>query len=145
MPKRGPKPRTASNTRKRVPTAGLWEGFGPPFVGGDPAGPEFHRLVANLRRVGTLDRTDPQMVVSAARAQATLDESYAIVAAEGLTTVGGHGSPCPHPLLGVINQMTIRLRGLYNDMGLTAASSKHGNPAAIDTPEDGWGDLLAVG
>jgi hypothetical protein len=51
----------------------------------------------------------------------------------------------PHPMLGVINVQTMRLRGLLADLGLTAASSKLGGGSDAKA-EDKWGGLLdAVG
>jgi P27 family predicted phage terminase small subunit len=128
----------------RPQAAGFWDGFAPPksFSKADAA--EFSRLVANLRRAGTQDRTDPLLVVQAARTATMLEEAHALVAKEGLTAKGGHGSPVPHPLLAVINSMTLRLKSLYNDMGLTAASSKHGSAPKSDESQGGWGDLLTV-
>jgi P27 family predicted phage terminase small subunit len=147
MGKRGPKAKTAANSRRRRPTgSGLWEGFAPPESLTPAALAEYHRLVANLRRVGTLDATDPQLVVAAARIKGLMDDAFEAVAVEGLTLEGGHGSLNAHPMLGVINSLTLRLRGLYSDMGLTAPSSKHGKPTEAEGQGDGdgWGDLLAV-
>lgn len=145
MAKRGPKTHAAKRTPKQAPIGGLWEGFAPPADLAPAALAEFHRLTSNLRRVGTLHATDPRLVLQAARLQALLDEAHATIASEGLRATGGHGSPIPHPLLSTVNSLTIRLRGLWYDMGLTAPSSKHGDPAKAENPsDDGWGDLLSV-
>jgi P27 family predicted phage terminase small subunit len=142
--KRGPKAKTAANSRRRSPAAGLWEGFAPPGSFDAATLAEFHRLVGNLRRVGTLGKTDPQLVVAAARTQALLDRAHETLAADGLTVEGGHGSTNPHPLLMAANSLTLRLRGLYRDLGLIAETAKHGDPAQAEAPQSRWAGLLNV-
>jgi hypothetical protein len=131
--KRGPKAKTAANSRRRSPAAGLWEGFAPPGSFDAATLAEFHRLVGNLRRVGTLGKTDPQLVVAAARTQALLDRAHETLAADG-----------PHPLLMAANSLTLRLRGLYRDLGLIAETAKHGDPAQAEAPQSRWAGLLNV-
>jgi P27 family predicted phage terminase small subunit len=146
--KRGVKPGLAAKMKPAPIGAGLWEGFEVPKDLAPPVLSEFNRLVTNLRRVGTLERTDPQLVVSAARNQAMLEAAYTTVADEGMTKVGGHGGPIPHPLLATINQLTIRLRGQHADMGLTAGTARLGAGNKGDDgdgkQDEDWGDLLSI-
>jgi P27 family predicted phage terminase small subunit len=105
---------------------------------------EYHRLVAVLAKVGTLDRTDPTLVVAAAQVRALLAKAHAELDASELVLEASNGTPMPHPMLAVVNTMTNRLRGLMKDLGLTAATAKLGDRAAQATAEaeNPWGDLL---
>jgi hypothetical protein len=42
----------------------------------EPATREYHRLIANLTRIGTLNHVDPTLVVEAARVKGLLDRTY---------------------------------------------------------------------
>lgn len=139
---RGPKPRTAQNTKSKSYT-GLWQDFQVPDCLDDAEVAEYNRLVANLRRIGTLERTDPEIVVSAACTKVMLYQVRARIKEEGLTSIAGNGTPIPHPLLQTANTLQMRFKGLWSDMGLMASSAKYADPK----PEGGddWGDLLAVG
>jgi P27 family predicted phage terminase small subunit len=141
---RGRKALTAEQTRPRAKVSGLWEGFKPPENLTNAARAEFNRLVANLRRAGTLDRTDPVDVVNLARLQAMVDDALGKIVKDGLTAESSNHTLMANPNVNVANTFLLRINKLKNDMGLTAASSKYGSAQAADTPEDGWGDLLDV-
>ena len=143
MARRGPKARTATNTRHGH-AGGLWDGFRLPSDEGDDVIAHYRRLIEVLDKIGTRQKIDPMMVVNAARSLAMLDKANKVVLDQGLTAVGGHGSPIPHPLLAVINSLTLRVRGMMNDFGLTAASAKLASPASSSDNETPWAGLLNV-
>jgi P27 family predicted phage terminase small subunit len=141
---RGRKALNASQVRPKATIGGLWEGFTQPQNLTEAASAEFNRLVANLRRAGTLERTDPKVVLNAARVQALLDDALEALAAEGLDAESSNHTPMAHPLVNVANTLLMRIAKLQGEMGLTPATSKYGSAPADEKDEDGWGDLLTV-
>ena len=144
MATRGRKALNASQQRPKANAGGLWEGFKPPANLTEAARAEFNRLIANLRRTGALDRTDPNVVVNAARIQALLNDALDKLSVEGLDAESSNHTPMAHPLVNVANTLLMRLNKLQNDMGLTPATSRYGSAPSTDKSEDGWGDLLDV-
>ena len=144
MATRGRKALKATQIRSKASIGGLWEGFVPPSNLSEAASVEFNRLVASLRRAGTLDRTDPMLVVNAARVQALLDQALEKLAAEGMDAESSNHTPMAHPLVNVANTFLMRINKLHNDMGLTAATNRHGSAPNLEKSEDGWADLLSV-
>ena len=128
--KRGPKPKTAANTRRQS-GAGIWTDVAPSELD-DASSLEFDRLVKILELAGTLDRTDVSVVVTAARLKALLDRAFDELTRDGMTvtteTSSGDMNLKAHPMLSVINSMTQRYRVILNDLGLTPVSSKLTNP-----------------
>jgi P27 family predicted phage terminase small subunit len=125
--------------------AGLWEGFDPPADLDAEARAEFARLTVALQQVGTAGRTDPRLVVAAARTHSLIEKAHAELA-EGLgklTQVAANGTLMPHPMIAVLNSLTMRLKALWHDLGLTPASAKLGS-APADEAENPWVGL-AVG
>ena len=111
MARRGPKSRPAASVD-------LWEDFEAPH-GLDPRVlAEFRRLETNLQRNGTKARTDPSLAIEAARIRVLLEMAHDELAG-GLTTEASNGTPMSKPAVAQVNSLTMRLRGLLNDMGLT--------------------------
>ena len=140
---RGPKKRTAANGLKPHVGGALWEGFSPPADLSAVARAEFDRLSDALSSTGALDRTDPRIVVSAARTHDLIERAFAELGDYKLTEASANGTLMPHPMLGVLNTLTMRLRRLWADMGLTPATSKLGTPKDASQANP-WGDLLNV-
>jgi P27 family predicted phage terminase small subunit len=140
MARRGPKPRKPSPDRGG---GVLWHGFEPPADLPGPARAEFDRLRAALAHVGTLDRTDPALVVTAARVGALVGKALDAIEADGLTLTAGNGTPMKHPMLETLNGLTMRQRGLWADMGLTPETARHGVKQA-DEASNPWTGLLNV-
>lgn len=139
---RGPKPKTVANGRKRPHPGEFWEGFAPPDADDARFRAEFDRLTCNLRSAGTLERTDPSLVVAAARLHVLIEGAWQDIRRDGMTLHAPNGVVMAHPMLGTLNTLTMRQRGLLNDMGLTPASSKLAEPAVPD--DGGWEGLLDV-
>lgn len=149
MARRGPKAQTPAKRRAGRGGAAIWQGWTLPADVSPEVETEYHRLVRNVRAVGTIDRTDPQMVLAAAKLQALLDKATAELLAcddqgvpKRLTEAASNGTPMPHPMIGVVNMLTQRLRGYWADMGLTP-KTKHGNPQPAEE-ESRWSGLLGV-
>lgn len=146
MARTGPKRRTAANSRSKAAGSALWAGFR--IAKDEPEGcrKAFERLVKALKTAGTYDRTDPAIVFTAARTLHYLALADAEIDEKGLVVLSGNGTPFPNPAATMRNALVMRLRGAFTDMGLTAASSKFGNPTADDSSDqgDGWGGLLTV-
>lgn len=136
MARRGPKPKRTGGAS--------WGDFEPPKNLDAVARAEFGRLTGALAAVGTLDRTDPRLVVAAARTHALLERAHAELAEGGgkLTLTAANGTLMAHPLLGVVGNLTLRVKSLWYDMGLTPASAKLGTAAPGDDGE--WAGLLSV-
>ncbi len=125
--KRGPKPKTAANSRPSE-AGGIWSDYPAPESLTPGASIEFDRLVEVLRRAGTLEKTDYEVVVNAARIKDLVDQAYEDLATSGLTVLtennAGAQSVKSNPLLAIINSLTMRHRAILNDLGLTPASAK---------------------
>ena len=143
MASRGRKALSPSQTRPQAET-GLWEGFVPPGNLNAAAAAEFNRLVASLRRMGTLDRTDPKVVLNAAKVQAMLEENMEKLDDEGMVTESSNHTPMANPRMNIVNTLLMRINKLQNDMGLTATAKKSGSELNGGKKENGWGDLLDV-
>jgi P27 family predicted phage terminase small subunit len=125
-----------------------WHGARPPAGLSDAAAEEWHEMVALLRSVGCLDRTAPKLVELYAVNSAMLAQARARIDAEGVTTRSSTGTVHVHPAVAIVNQATIRLRGLIADLGLAPASTRHaGLPASAGGEDraDPWNGLIAVG
>ncbi|MFO0957490.1 MAG: phage terminase small subunit P27 family [Isosphaeraceae bacterium] len=144
MAKSGPKARTTSNSAGKKVAGPLWAGHRPPAHLSEGALAEFHRVVGALGIVGTLDKTDPRMVELYAINYDLVHRAHRQIDADGLTVETAEGRPILHPLMGVINAATIRLRGLMNDMGLTPASHNLTDPQSEAGPSDPWSGILNV-
>jgi P27 family predicted phage terminase small subunit len=138
---RGPKRRTSTNTK---PSQGgdLWSGFAPPIDFAGEALAEYTRLVGVLDRVGTLRKTDPRIVVAAARTHALIERATAELAGDTLTLQAANGTAMPHPMLAVLNTLTMRLTRLWSDMGLTPASARLTSPKSDEKAANPWDGLL---
>lgn len=145
MAKGGPKPRTASNSRAKSAKSSLWSGYKLAEDTPESVREQFERLRKSLIKAGTLDRTDPGVVATAARTAALIVEADAEIDAKGLVVYSGNGTPMPNPAMGIRNALVMRFRAAMNDMGLTAASSKLGDAKSSDEQSDGgWGNLLGT-
>lgn len=143
MATRGPKKKTAANSRPKPPLQG-WDGFAPPDL--DPvAQAAYARLVAALRHRGTLEKTDPSLVVAAARTLSLIERAESeIASAPELTLTTANGTLMPHPASKIANMATQRLRGLMRDLGLTLATARLSDPKAVVEDAGPWKDLLNV-
>lgn len=134
-PKRGPKPKTAANSKRKT-AAGIWSDVAPCREMSDGARDEFHRLVEVLRRAGTLERSELSHVVSLASITDLLDRVYLELGRGELTSVTESGSGAmgikAHPLLSQINALTMRQTTLLTALGLTPASAKLTNVTTED-------------
>jgi hypothetical protein len=90
------------------------------------------------------EKTDPALVVAAARIHSMLERAHRELGQDDLTIVAANGTLCAHPLVGVINTLTQRARALWADMGLTPKTSKLTDPGDKGDV-NGWNDLLVVG
>lgn len=145
MARRGPKPKTETNSKARPVGSVDWSGVSIPDHLSDRGKAEFARLVEMLRSAGTLNRTDPRMVEAYAINYDMLVKASMDVERDGVTTENRFGASVPHPALSVINQATVRLRGLINDMGLCPRTSRYvGQPAPKAGDGDPWEGLLNV-
>jgi hypothetical protein len=105
---------------------------------------EYHRLIANLTRIGTLNHVDPTLVVEASRVKGLIEHAYMEIADSTLTIESGNGTAMPHPSVGIINKLLMRLRGLWRDMGLVAEPGKHATPKAAGESVNRWKGLLDI-
>lgn len=146
MSKRGPKARNASNARPKHPGGIDWSKVSAPEGLSDGAAREWARLVRLLRSMGSLERTDPMAVEALAVNVDLLRRCREAVDLEGLVVpIGDDGRVMAHPLLQVVNQATLRLRGLLADLGLTPASNRHAGKASGGGSDDNkWGGLLSL-
>lgn len=138
MPRRGPKPKTADNSRHAGHGVIGWADAEPP----DDLGPEeravFAGLVETLHAAGTLAQTDPTLVELYAVNKVLLRDARAEVRRDGQTIANSRGVKVPHPALATINSATIRLRAIISDLGLNPATARYGG-----SPARGDGDAMA--
>lgn len=121
---------------------------------------EFARVVEAVRAIGTLGRCDIRLIEATARTSVLIRRAYAELAqakpatdgdtsrdaAEGiyrLTLRAANGTPMPHPMIGVINSQTMRLRGLLADLGLSPKTAKLGG-GPESKPDAKWEGILGV-
>jgi P27 family predicted phage terminase small subunit len=128
MARRGPKARTGRNT-KQAPVSGC--SVTAPAHLSDVERAEFDRLAAKLDAVGLLSKADVRTIESAARVQTLIERAAAQLSGlddEGqpvrLTETAANGTLMPHPMIGVVRQLTEQHNRLMNTLGLTPASSK---------------------
>ena len=142
--KRGPKSKTARNTKRKASPKPA-KAVPPAHLTADERA-VFLAVVAKLIAFGVLERTDPTLIELYAVNYALLVKAKDAVAKEGLTTKTRFESLAPHPLLNVISQTTVRLKGILNDLGLTPAASKLAAPEGDDGEKaaDPWAGLLNV-
>jgi P27 family predicted phage terminase small subunit len=141
--KRGPKPKTAHNTKRR-PARKAPSATAPGHLS-DQEKAIFRQVVAKLKGFGVLDRTDPTLIELYAVNYALLINARKEVEKDGLTSMTRFGSAAAHPMLAVMNQATIRLKGVLNDLGLTPASSKlSAPPEKGGKRNDPWEGLLNI-
>lgn len=152
VPKRGPKP------KKKPAPADPWAGFKPPANLDAEAKAEYARLKLVLQRVGTAATTDPRIVVAAARTHSMLEKAHQELAETftearlgrdaafgNLTQIAANGTLMPHPMIAVISNQTLRLKALWNDLGLTPGSAKLGTEKQEEKKADQWAGLNLVG
>src|SRR5262245_10057485 len=115
-PKRGRKPRPVRRIGEVKPPRGL----------SAAEKREFLRLIEAMRERGTLEKADVRLVEAAARCAVLLARAYRQVPTGALVIVAGNGMECAHPIIGVINVQTQRLRNLMHDLGLSTAGRIRG-------------------
>jgi P27 family predicted phage terminase small subunit len=143
MAKRGPKVQMPSKSRRKPIDPRSWEGFTPPDDLDSIGMAEYERLKLVLTRAGTLQRTDPAVVVAACRVQSVLYKAGLDVKRCGIFTRRGTGARGTNPAVTILGQMVTKLRSLMFAMGLTL-ESKPGGPGPVDDTEDRWKDMLDV-
>jgi P27 family predicted phage terminase small subunit len=136
--KRGPKPLKRAPERREI-----WPGFSPPADLDAEASAEFARLAARLAELGVAGRTDPRLVVAAARLHSLLEAAHAAIDSEGVTTLSAQGATLAHPMIAAVNSLTMRLKTLWSEMGLTPKSSNLTDPKSSSGPS-AWDGLLNV-
>jgi P27 family predicted phage terminase small subunit len=144
MAKRGVKARTALNSRPSKLKGSTGATTNPPAHLRDVARDEYIRLAKILEGVGALDRTDARLIelyaVNYSLARQASDE----LERDGPTMTMPKGGIAAHPMIGVLNAATIRLRGLISDLGLAPNSYKHAGTSGDESGEGEWGGLLSV-
>jgi len=140
---KGPKPKTSRNTKAK-PVKAQAEYQVPASL--DAVGKqEFKRLMGLLKARGTFEQTDLRMIEEAAAAVSELVLMRAAIAEQGMTIEAANGTLIPHPLLGMVNRSSSRLRGLLNDLGMSPKHSRHGGQTAgTSSTSDPWDGLLGV-
>lgn len=134
MAKRGPKVRS---TTAKLPLVDVPEGLTP------EERCEFVRLTEATRAAGTLDRCDVRMIQAAARCSVMIDRAQAELAKGPLTLPTNNGMLMPHPMIAVIATQTMRLRGLWRDLGLTPESARLGKGGARKGEGNKWEGLIS--
>jgi P27 family predicted phage terminase small subunit len=142
--KRGPKAKTAQNS-KRKPAAKPAKVVPPAHLTPEERD-TFKAVATKLRAFGVLERTDPTLIELYAVNYQLLCQAREAVGVDGLTSTTRFGSLSAHPLLNVIAQTTVRLKGILNDLGLTPAAAKLAAPEGRDSakPSDPWEGILNV-
>jgi P27 family predicted phage terminase small subunit len=135
MPKRGPKAKYVGPSKSKVAA--------PEGLNAEEAR-EFKRLVEALRSRGTLERCDVRLIEAASKTFVLLGRAHDELGHEPLTSEAANGTPMPHPMIGVINSLTMRLRGLLGDLGLTPKTSGLGDAPGDAGAEDHWDGVLNV-
>jgi P27 family predicted phage terminase small subunit len=140
---KGPKPKTCQNSKPN-PTNVITE-YPVPASLDDVGKQEFVRLMGLLQSRGTLEQTDLRVIEEAAAAVSELVVMRASIADQGMTITAANGTLIPHPLLGMVNRTSSRLRGLLNDLGMSPKHSRHGGQASSSSnTSDPWDGLLGV-
>ena len=131
--KRGPKPNLAAKSRpKPVNTLTI-----PDHLTGRVRD-EYARVAERLQQAGKLDATDPRLIELYAVNYDLVRQAKEELDRDGLTFSTDKGV-YPHPMVGVLNAATIRLRGLIADLeGVKATDAK------APGGESRWGGLLSV-
>jgi P27 family predicted phage terminase small subunit len=154
MARRGPKPKTAANSRRRSSATEADSRWAPPAHLRAPKGKKtnhaaeaWRRMVELLREAGNLDRTDPVMVEVYAINVSLLREAQASIAADGVMIKNRFGVKVPNPATELVNSATLRIKAIINDLGLCPATSKYSasqSDAGKNQENTKWGDLLGV-
>lgn len=110
MSARGPKPQTARNRRPAAPVATPLGVIEPTSTLDVDALKHFYKLLADLDRMGILERVDITLVTEAARIKECLDRVYEM------------NNPIKHA--GKIAQFTCRYQGLVRMLGLSVQPSR---------------------
>lgn len=143
MATRGPKRKTAQNSRQGAPVASPWQGWRMPKGTPDDVRDAFQVIAAQAEAFGTKDRISPLAILAAARDWAQLDRVEKVIAEEGDTLPTNNGMVMQHPAVAIKSQCQARLRRLFNDFGLILSSKA--TPAADDDATDKWGGLIVAG
>lgn len=130
MSKRGPKVKTAANSPMFGAGSAVisWDDVEPPDGLSDVAREAWDHVVGLLRKAGTLEKTDPRLVELYAVNADLVRRGYQEVDRDGMTFATKGGAFKPHPSLAVINQASIRLKGIIGEMGLSPASASLSSP-----------------
>lgn len=105
---------------------------------------EFRRVVEACREAGSLARADARLIEDASRMQVLLDRAHEELGSGSMVLEAANGTAMPHPMIAVIGSLSMRLRGLRKDLGLTSNPSKSNDKAGGDKGDGRWGDLLSV-
>lgn len=113
MATRGPKPKTAKNSRRKAPTTIKIDQVEPTSALAADALKEFYRLVGVLDRLRILERVDLSVVTEAARTKELLDRAYRL-----------HEQTIDPKNVSVVTQLTSRHQGLIRMLGLSVQPSR---------------------
>lgn len=146
MAKRGPKRRPGPD---RGPFAEAdWKA--PEYLS-PRARKEFERVYQLLQESGRDELTDPRLVEAYAVNYDMLLLSYSDVLRDGTTVESDRGNKSRHPAVDGVNSITMRLRGIINDLGFSPRSVRGATEVAPSSPTtkddgspDGWGGLLKL-
>lgn len=144
MAARGPKARTRLNSRVSVFRGATGATTKPPAHLRGLARDEYVRLAKILDAVGALDRTDARLIELYALNYDLARQAADELDRDGPSVATPKGGIAAHPMVGVLNSATIRLRGLIADLGLAPVSYKHAVPTDDEQGEDSWDGLLSV-
>jgi P27 family predicted phage terminase small subunit len=96
---------------------------------------EWQRVAEALGKMGRkLREVDRSILAQYCRAWIIARDAFSKVQAEGSTIVYSNGMPGPSPHLKIFREMSVIVRGLANDLGLTPASRNFDSAEKKDKP-----------
>jgi P27 family predicted phage terminase small subunit len=95
---------------------------------------EWHRITAELRAIGRLEKVDRSLLVLYVQEWSVHHEAARVVAREGPVKEHSNGTVGPHPARQVMKDAAAQLRRMLNDMELTPATRK--SSAVVEELDD---------
>ena len=138
MATRGRKAKTAATSR---PKAGETPPIPIPFHLEGRVRDEYLRVAAMLRESGKLEGTDTRLIELYAINYDLVRTAKEEIDRDGMTFTTERGAITAHPMIGVMNAATIRLRGLIADLTSVKAGAGSGDKSGGDGR---WDGLLSI-